>query len=248
MGFKDVTQKVGVFIKKNSPQIMVGFGITGFITSTIMAVKVTPNAKATLERLKHEKEKLTFKDKWKVAKYYVPAAVVAGCSTACCVGSVSISMKRNAVLATALGAAETTLSNYQKSVIEKVGEETFKEIKSDADKKTLEQQTGTTVTEYKVEQFNGKYDTFDCSSFRMCPKKMSEDDIRKIENDINEDIFNSMSGYKTLNDYYDYIGLDETSIGDTLFWDINHRCKLKIDSCIVDNIPRYSVTPTNFSV
>jgi len=65
-------------LSKHSPEILVGIGITGMVTTTVLAVKATPKALKLIEETKKEerKDKLTpietVKATWKC---YIPAAV-----------------------------------------------------------------------------------------------------------------------------------------------------------------------------
>ena len=80
-------------ISKRSPEILIGIGIAGMVTTTVLAVKATPKA---LELINDKKDELevekltpieTVKATWKC---YVPAAVSGAVSIACLLGSHSV--------------------------------------------------------------------------------------------------------------------------------------------------------------
>ena len=100
-----------VFIKKHSPEILTGIGVTGMITSTMLAVKATPKALILIEDAKDVKNnELTTLETIKVAwKPYIPAVVTGIASTACIIGASTVNYKRNAALATAYAISEKTL-------------------------------------------------------------------------------------------------------------------------------------------
>ena len=59
----NIIRSTKIFIYDNSPAILTGIGITGMITSTVLAVKATPRALELIEAKKHELNvgDLTFK-------------------------------------------------------------------------------------------------------------------------------------------------------------------------------------------
>ena len=84
--FTEIAENMKTAISKHSPEILIGFGIAGMLSSTVLAVTATPKAMKLIEEKKHEKgvDKLTVKETVKVAwKCYIPAATTAAASTAC---------------------------------------------------------------------------------------------------------------------------------------------------------------------
>ena len=77
-GISKLARDVRLSVSKHSPEILMGMGIAGMITTTVIAVKATPKALRLLEEKKHELEVETLapvevvKTTWKC---YVPAAV-----------------------------------------------------------------------------------------------------------------------------------------------------------------------------
>ena len=76
---KAATRSLRRSVKKHSPAILTALGIGGFITTTVMAVKVTPKAMEDIENKKKTegKEKLTRKETIQVVwkHYAIPAAL-----------------------------------------------------------------------------------------------------------------------------------------------------------------------------
>ena len=120
MNLPQVTKNVKLTLHRHTPEILVGFGIAGMLTTTVLAVKATPKALRLIEEKKKEEgvDKLTPVETVKVAwKCYIPAAAVATVSTGCLIGASSISGRRNAVLATAYKLAETAHKEYKEKVL-----------------------------------------------------------------------------------------------------------------------------------
>ena len=122
--FKALANSAKQTASKYSPQILLGVGIAGMITSTILAVKATPKAIQIIEQKKKEEnvEKLnateTVKATWKC---YIPAVVTGVSATVCLIGSNSVSSKRAAAIAAAYEISKTTLNEYKDKVVETEG-------------------------------------------------------------------------------------------------------------------------------
>ena len=125
MDFKQIRNDVISKVTDKSPEILVGFGLAGMLTSTVLAVKATPKA---LDILDQEDEYLTkievVKKTWKC---YVPAAVGYCTSAACIIAATTTQNKRHAMLAGAYKLSESALLEYRSKVVETLGEEKEKE-------------------------------------------------------------------------------------------------------------------------
>ena len=105
------------FLAKHKPEILTGLGITGMISSTVMAVSATPKAIIIIKNKKMESEAndLTTSEIIKATwKCYIPATIVGVTSILCLISANSTNYKRNAALATAYALSERTLSEYRK--------------------------------------------------------------------------------------------------------------------------------------
>ena len=121
MDIKKMRSTVVNAISEKSPEILIGFGLAGMLTSTVLAVKATPKA---LDILEQEDRELSKIDKVKLTwKCYAPAAVGYCASAACIIGAQSVNAKRNAVLAGAYKLSETALLEYRDKVVDILGEE-----------------------------------------------------------------------------------------------------------------------------
>lgn len=205
---------------KHLPEILTGLGIGGMVTTTIMAVKATPKAmelieEANYERLENGTDELTPIETVKVAwRPYVPAMVMGTLSVACLIGASSAHTRRTTALATLYKLSENTLATYRDKVIETVGEEKEREIK----RKVAHEKTETEANQTQVTQmYIG--DTSDARCIDPMSKQEIVININKIkeaENKLNAELLSS--DYVSLNDYYEYIGFEPTSLGGMLGW------------------------------
>ena len=135
---------------KNAPHILMAMGTGGSITALIFAVKAAPAAKqakmdaefaknsdgdydgdAVVGIFKKDMAKLT-PTEWvkSCGKYYIPAAGMELFSLLCFWGAHGIDVRRQAVLAGLYSTAEQALIEYQRKVVEMIGEKPEKEIRN----------------------------------------------------------------------------------------------------------------------
>jgi hypothetical protein len=244
--FKDIQNGVS----KHSPEILTGLGIAGMITTVVLAVKATPKALEKIEEAKTEKgEELTKLETVKVAwKPYIPAAITGTAAIGCLIGSSSVSIKRNAALATAYQLSSTALADYKEKVVETIGEKKEKTVRDKVAQKKVDEQpvnqgsiivTGTGNTLCYDPQFGQLFET-------------SIDAINKAVNTLNYRMMNGNEEYISLNEFYDEIGVPrdkQPDLGNQLGWNIGRDGLIEVDfsSAIKDGKPcivlTYRVAP-----
>ena len=136
---------------KNAPHILMAMGTGGSISAVIFAVKATPAAiqakkdaefdksmgaevpeeEVAVGIFKKDMEKLT---PWETVKacgrYYLPAIGMEAFSLLCFWGAHGIDVRRQAVLAGLYSTAEQALIEYQRKVVEMIGEKPEREIRN----------------------------------------------------------------------------------------------------------------------
>ena len=243
MDIKKIRNNVVDAVSEKSPEILIGLGLAGMLTSTVLAVKATPKALAILEEEDRELSKI---DKFKLTwKYYAPAAIGYCTSAACILGAHSVNAKRNAVLAGAYKISENALLEYRDKVVETLGEEKEKEIldsiAEDRVQQGPKQANGVLVA--------GKGDTlcYDMYSGRYFNSDM--DSINRVLNEINYKLM--QDNIMSVNDFYDAIGLNPISTGYDVGWNVDEGLiRLYFSSTLTedgqpclamhfDNLPRY---------
>ena len=221
-------------VSKHSPEILTGVGIAGMIATTVLAVRATPKALELIEEKKKEEwvDKLkpieTVKTAWKP---YIPAIVTGTASVACLVGASSVNARRNAALATAYTLSETALREYSDKVVETIGEKKEQNVRDKVAKEQIEKNPVTKNEVIFTEK--GKSLCFDPYSARYFTNDIET--IRKAANTLNDQMLHSITGYASLNDFYDEIGLPHTETGDMLGWNASNLIKLDISSHVTDD-------------
>ena len=236
-------------ITKHSPEILTGIGIAGMITTTIMAVRATPKALILIEERKEEidVDKLTpielIKTTWTC---YIPAAITGGLSIICLIGASSVNTRRNAALATAYTLSESALKEYQEKVIETIGEKKEQTVRDAIAKDRIDKNPVSSREVIITEKGNTL--CYDAISGRYF--KSDIDKLKKAENELNRRMRDEM--YISLNEFYYEIGLNPTSIGDDLGWNIDHGyIELNFSSQLTDDgnpclVIDYQVAPSRY--
>ena len=242
----EVINTVRSTVMKRSPEILTGIGIAGMFTATVLAVKETPKAIRLIEERKSELqvEKLPGVEVVKTAwKPYIPAAVMSVAFIACLVGASSVNLRRNAALATAYNLSKTALTEYQTKTIETIGEKKEQIIR---DKVAEEQLKKNPVSNNEV-FMTARGNTLCCDTLSRRYFMSEMDLIKKAENELNKRMISDM--YVSLNDFYDILGLECTTLGDELGWKLDDgMVDLQFSSQIADDgrpclVINYNISP-----
>ena len=212
-------QSTKMTLSKHSPEILTGIGITGMLTTTVLAVQATPKALRLIEDAQDEKgEELTVPETVKVCwKCYIPSAVSGTFSIACLIGASSVNARRNAALATAYKLSETAFTEYREKVVETIGEKKEKTVREKVDKKHIEKNP---VSKNEV-IVTKKGDTLCYDTISSRYFKSDIDKIKRVVNELNKEMLQDMSGCISVNELYDELGLDHTIVGDELGWNLD---------------------------
>lgn len=226
------------YFNKHNSEILVGIGVAGMITSTILAVKATPKAMKLLEeRNKEELEKNPdfyklgnieiIKTAWKP---YLYPCILTIASTTCIIGGTTISSKRNAALTTAYAITENAFSTYRNKVIETIGEKKEKNIRAKISQDNVDKNQPSNSQVIVTSNGNTLFkDSISERYFRS--------DINKIKNIINElNRKMTFDNYISLEDYYYELELKPMKHSDRLGWTIDDGLiEVYFNTCLAEN-------------
>lgn len=208
-------------VVKHTPEILTGVGITGMLYTTYLAVKATPRALELIKEAEKREgvDKLTPMQTVKAAwRPYIPAAVTCVTSAACLIGANSVHLRRNAALATAYKLSETAFAEYKAKAVEVVGEKKEQAIRE----KVAEERVKTNPVGKNEVVVTGKGKT---KFLEPTSKRYFESDIdvvRRAENTLNKRMLHDITGFVSLSEFYDEIGLSHTSTSDDLGWNVDN--------------------------
>lgn len=221
-------------VTNNSPAILTAAAVVGVVATAVLVAKAAPKAHTDIQNEKSERtDEVTLVDKTLlVYKYYIPAAATGAATIACIIGANTISTKRSAALASAVGLSEYAFKEYRQKVVEQLGEN--KETKvHDAVMQDVVNRNPVSDNQVIITG-NGKSLFLDNFSERYFESDMES--VRRAVNDINEQIFGEDSA--SLNDFYNRIGIRGSKLGDELGWNQTNKLEIRYSTALSeDNRP-----------
>lgn len=246
-GVKNAVGTVVKAVDKNSPTILTGLAVAGFVGTVILTIKAVPKAEKALknradkikaleekglegDELKEEKNDILLDTVKELAPVVIPPVVTGVTAIACCIGSNSVNLRRQAVLSAAYNVAQTSLAEYKDKLPAIVGPgkaaKVEEAIAEDHVKKNPPSDNQIIITG------NGEclcYDDYSARYFKCNPEK-----IREVVNDLNERLMSEM--YIELNEFYRGIGLATCKLGEDLGWNIDKgTINIKYTSILTEN-------------
>jgi hypothetical protein len=231
-------------VEDNSTTILTVGAVTGVVSTFVLAITATPKAMGLIddaiwnkyeerengsalsfeEWLGTDRTTYTWKDRANILtkkellgttwKTYIPAAAAGLITIGCIIGSNYISSQRNAVLVGLYSLTETAFKEYKSKVVETIGANKEVVIRDEisGDKIRANPHGANEV----VFVGNGKTLCYDSLSGRYFRSDIEA--IRRSVNELNKQLINE--DFITLNEFYDAIGLANTTLGAELGWDM----------------------------
>lgn len=251
-GFKSVLKVVD----DHSPEILTGIGVAGFVTTTVLAVRVTPKAIENIDnektRRKHEMieylgddvdeeiKELRIRDAMKLTpidyirvtwKEYLPVVIAGTASTVCILGASRINIRRNATLAAACTLSESRFSEYKSKVKELIGDKKEQNVRDEIAKDRID--ADPVCDEDVVHTNKGETLCYDALSGRYFYSDI--DEIKRSINLLNHQLLYDET--VSLNDLYDLLGLEPNKTGEDFGWnrDMNGLVEPSFSSQLASN-------------
>jgi hypothetical protein len=236
-------------VADNSPLILTAIGVTGTITTAVLASKATIKAVRLLDNEEYILETqdlppLDIKEKvnrtWKL---YVPAIGTGALTVVCIVGANRIGTRRAAAMAAAYSLSEKAFVEYKDKVVDKLG--TSKEQKV-RDEIAQDRVTANPVSTKEV-LITGAGDVLCYDSITGRYFKSNMESLRKAENDINRQLLHD--GYVTLHEFYVMIGLPSTLYSSEVGWNSDTMFELRFSTTMSDtNEPCIALEYTSYPI
>ena len=214
--------------KKGLNRLLPVVASSGVVLTTVLAVGATPKAMKLINQEREKKvneEAYTKKDAIKTAwKCYIPAACVGVATIVCIFGTSSINKKNQEALTSAYILLSESYDKYKAKVKELYGEdvhdnviqaiakEDCKDVYIHSDS-MLKDISSEFTDEFEPEPVHTFYDRF---SNRYFDSTISR--VLQAEYHLNRN-FCLSGGYITLNEFYDFLGLEPTIPGDVIGWE-----------------------------
>lgn len=212
------------WLSNNSSTILTVIGAVGVVATAVMTAKAAPKALELIKGAEKEKyAELTGFEKIQVAApAYAPAVAMGTATIACIFGANALNKRQQAVLASAYAVINQSYKEYKDKVKELYGEEVHQNI---VDSIVKEKAKETHITAFNMlantsldfgaedEEIRTFYDRFSDRYFESTISRVLE-----AEYHLNRNFM--LIGDVSLNDFYEFLGLDETEYGSKVGWSI----------------------------
>ena len=226
---RELLDSVLVFERKNRATILTGLGVAGLWTTAYMAYKAGPQAERILEEKRRDFNDIRKGDKeakraviWESIKEMTPVIappiILGGVSTACIIGSHTVSQHRIAALSAAYTITDSALREYRGKVKKLLGEKKAQQVREAISHDHVQNNPPPTDSNQVIITGNGDVLCFDEYSGRYFYSN-----AEKIGSAILKlSYLLSNEQWISLNELYLELGLSEVKMGYDLGWGINH--------------------------
>ena len=233
MNLQEIFSRANRMVGDNSATVLTSVGVTGTIMTAYLTGRASFKAAEIIERKEKEiidsseefQPLLSFKERIQLVwPLYVPAMLAGGATITSIILANQMASKKIAALAVASGISERAFQEYKAKVVEKLGEGKEMAIRDTiAQERINKHPVGTSEV---ILAGTGDVLCFDLLTGRYFQSNVET--IRKAENTVNFEIVNHM--YASLSTFYDEIGLPATPYSDTVGWNVNNRCEVKLST------------------
>jgi len=220
-----LTRYAGVarkLVSDNSPAILTAVAVVGVVTTAVLVGKAAPKAHQDILHAQSEQtDEITLVEKVRLTyKHYIPAAVTGASTIACIIGANTVSTKRSAALASAVGLSEYAFKEYREKVVEQLGEKKETKIHDEVMQDVVRRNP---VSESSVIVTGGGRSLF-LDNYTKTYFESDYESVRSAVNDINEQIYGQ--DYASLNDFFNRLSVPGSVVGDEVGW--THDNKLEV--------------------
>lgn len=236
MNIQDLFPRALQLVKSNAPEILTALGVSGMITTSYLTAKATFDASNVInhaqymEDLNEKSHSFDFKEKTKLVwKIYIPATLSGAMTIGCIIGASKSTGRRTAAAVTAYSLTERAFSEYKEKVVEQLGE-------------AKEQKVRDTIAQDHISKnpsgshevvILGSGNVLCCELFTHRYFRSDMERLRKAQNDVNAQINSQM--YVSLDDFYDIIDIQHTSLSDKIGWDSDKLMALEFSTVLSDS-------------
>lgn len=214
-----------LYLKHNSVTILTAIGAIGVVATSVLTAKATIKAFEIINEEECDKKReLTKKEIVVLAgPSYFPAILVGASTIACILGANALNKKQQAMLSSAYAFVSTSFKEYKNKVKELYGEEAHNNIVNAIAVEKAKDSHITAPVGFMGENYDLSIDEeseprlfYDETSDRYF--ETTNEQVLEAEYHLNRNFV--LRGYVTLNEFYEFLGLEETEYGDALGWAI----------------------------
>lgn len=224
-------------IKSHSPEILTALGVSGLITTSYLASKASFKAAEVIDHeqyildLEDKSHPLDNKEKAKLVwKLYIPTVISGTVTIGCIVMASKSHSRRTTAAVTAYSLTEKAFSEYKEKVVEHIGKGKEQKVRDEIAQDKVTRAFESCSNEVFIFE-DGEVLCCELATGRFFKSEMEL--LRRAENEINAKVVNLL--YVTLDDFYDLVGLNHTSMSDKHGWDSAKLMKLEFTTTLSPN-------------
>ena len=200
-------------LRQAAPTILSCAAVVGTVATAISAVKATPKALELLRtERKHKVEDLTALETVTIAApLYIPALMMCTATICCILGANTINRRRQASLLLAYSVLEQSCQRYKDKFTEYFGADGAKELRRGIMRDDLETEFPTKEARRAEAEKPLFYDELSGRFFNSTIEQVKDAEYHLNRNFV-------LRGYASLNEFYEFLGLDKTEYGETVGW------------------------------
>ena len=212
-----LTARTGLYLKRHSSTILTCIGAIGVIATTVTAVKATPKALEVLKQAEEDKgaELTKLEVVVTAGPAYIPSAAIGVSTIACIFGANVLNKKQQAAVASAYALADNAYKEYRGKVKELYGVETDNKIRDAIAKDKRNEDIHAYAPGCASLPSSGEKQLF-YEEYRGKYFEATMDDVINAEYHLNRNF--ALRGCASLNEFYEFLGLEKTEFGDVLGW------------------------------
>jgi hypothetical protein len=225
MNISNLLHQLGQKVKSNAPEILTGLGITGVISTAVLAARAGNKAAA---KLSEQDPWMSNKEKAKIVwPLYIPTGISGVVTIGCIIGSGRASGKQTAAAVTAYSLTERAFSEYKEKVVEQIGKGKEQKVRDEI------AQDRVRANPPSAEVIIVEGEVLCCELFTKRYFASTMERLQQAKNEINHRINNNM--YVYLEEFYDLIDLPYTSNSGNLGWDSDKLMELEFSTVLSEN-------------
>lgn len=198
-------------LKKESPVILGILGAVGVVLTSVMVAKDTQKAECMV--IDKENELCRDLTKKEIVETYIPAYIpsiaIGSATVACIVASTVLNQKQKIALSSAYILLDQSYKKYKDKVVELFGEGTDRDVEREVTKDRIEDLK-------KPDSVDGNETLifYEKHYNKLFERSMLE--VKDAEYLLNKKF--ALNGEVSLNDFYEFLGLEKTKEGEILGW------------------------------
>lgn len=198
------------YLKRRAPAILTCISACGVIITAVSAAKATPKYIFLKERAEDEKgEELTGSELFRIrVGAYMPTILFGTATIGCIFGANALNRQKQAILASAYSMVNHSYQQYRETLIDLHGEE------ADVEVRNVMARTQCNYHQIGLDVPDGKvifYDELSGETFVRYEREVMDAEYHLNRNFV-------LRGYASLNEFYRFLGLPETNLGEVLGW------------------------------